>query len=144
MICSETRWMYRQTKGAALFVFLVLNDIPHDLAVDSKIFVNQDISKSGDLFPVDTGSVLASVFGEMFCGFSDHFQISHNRIESFVVLQEVLRRESARIRFHFPDCGENIFGQKLRGADPSFRLRGVRLRVLPEAKGGILWLCVRL
>lgn len=116
----------------------------HDLAVDSKIFVNQDVSKPGDLFPVDTGSALASVFGEMFRGFSDHFQISHNRIEGFVVLQEVLKRESARIRFHFPDCGENIFGQKLRGRTPSFRLRGVRLRVLPEAKGGILWLCVSL
>lgn len=88
---------------------LVLDDIPHDLAVDPEIFVNQDISKPGDLFPVDTGSALASFFGEVFCGFSDYFQISHNRIKSLVVLQEVLKREPARVRFYFLDCGENIF-----------------------------------
>jgi hypothetical protein len=73
---------------------LVLNDIPHGLTVDSKIFVNQDIPKPGELFPVDTGSALASFFGEVFRGFPNHLQISHNRIEGLVVLQEVLKGES--------------------------------------------------
>ena len=75
----------------------VLHNVPYDLAVDSKVFVDQNVSEARDLFPVDARSVVASPFGKMLRCFSDHLQISDDGVEGLVVLEKFGFGEAACI-----------------------------------------------
>ena len=60
---------------------LVLDEVPDDLGIDSKILVDENITQPRDRFPVDFWMLWPDGFWNRFGSFPNHLQNSNHRID---------------------------------------------------------------
>src|SRR3546814_7488666 len=58
----------------------LLDDIPHDLPVHSKIVVDQTVAHSGDLRPFDLWMVRAKLRRQPFCRLAENLEVPNHRV----------------------------------------------------------------
>src|SRR3546814_12555447 len=73
----------------------LLDDIPHDLPVHSKIVVDQTVAHSGDLRPFDLWMVRAKLRRQPFCRLAENLEVPNHRVLRPDVAKE--RSEERRV-----------------------------------------------
>ncbi len=86
----------------------MIDDIPNDYNIDPKVLMNQDITKAGDLLPIDFRGALANGLRDVFDGFTNHFQIAHDSIQSFRVGRQGLLAETLGERLNLGDGLQDV------------------------------------
>ena len=66
----------------------MLNDVPDNFGVDAKVLMDQDVSESRDLCPLNIRCAGTNIFGDLFRRFTDNLEIPYDRVECFIVLKE--------------------------------------------------------
>jgi hypothetical protein len=68
---------------------VLLDDIPDQIEIDTKILVSKHVSGACDLCPWDSRLLGAQTLGpQVLHGLSDHFQVAYNGILGFVVIEK--------------------------------------------------------
>ena len=66
----------------------VLHNIPHNLRIETEVFMNQNVSKTRYFLPFHCGMLRAKILREFLDGFTDDFKISDDCVNRFLVLKE--------------------------------------------------------
>lgn len=86
----------------------VLHDIPHDLRIETELFLNQNIAQTCNLLPFHGGMPRAKILREFFDGLADDFKIADDGIDCFLILKKCGLGKAAGVCRDF-SCGlENI------------------------------------
>lgn len=69
---------------------MVLNDIPNDLRIHREVTMDRQVSKAGDLPPVDRRMKISELRRDLLHGFPDHREIAQDRVHPQLVSDELL------------------------------------------------------
>lgn len=63
-------------------------DIPNEIDVDAKVFVDENVAQTGDSRPFDSADFLARRLGKLFRSLANDFEVPNDGIDRFFVRTE--------------------------------------------------------
>lgn len=113
---------------------MVLDNVPNDVIIDSRIPMNDEVTETDDLLPLDIGILLAFSKWDLRCGFAYHNQATKDRVEWHPMALELIKRQPRAILKNNVACFDNILNEvsnpMRHGASPA-RWMAVGVDVLP-------------
>lgn len=100
---------------------LRLHHVPHDLPIDKKVVVNQDVTKAGDLAPLDIGMGMSHFVGNPLRGFTNDLEVAHDRVDQSCAASIMSAKICSRSSDLMPSANTRSTRRPNRSSSKSFK-----------------------